>query len=261
MKILVIGKGWLGTLIAQYLGADLSSSRLNDISVAEAKKYDLIINAAAKTNIDWCEKNHDATIASNITEAVALAKVCKEAGVRCVFISSACIFNSTDEHDIKYEDSVPNPLCFYAETKAESERHQLAVNPNIVIIRIRVPLSETPHPRNTITKILGYKKLVNTRESVTVIEDMLPALQNIVEGKDTGVFHLINEGTTSMPEIVTAFGDRTFEVIDRDEFQKMIKEADKATRVSTVAGSRRTPYLPPISKRIPHIVAKYKSKL
>lgn len=96
MRILIVGAGWLGGILAKAYGADISGQRLEDLSLADLDGYTHVINAAAKTNIDWCERHKVETFASNVTGAIHVARLCQQAGVRHVFISSACIFESAD---------------------------------------------------------------------------------------------------------------------------------------------------------------------
>ena len=59
-KILVLGNGFIGNPIARYLRADISPKRLHELTSSDLKGYEVVINTAAKTNIDWCEKNRGA---------------------------------------------------------------------------------------------------------------------------------------------------------------------------------------------------------
>jgi len=149
MRILVIGNGWLGNMLKEYLSAEMSVGRLLDIGPEIVANYDVIINAAAKTDIDWCEKNRFETLAINAVDAGDLAGICEEQGKKYVFISSACVFESKDGTDWKNELSRPNPGCFYSISKLVGEKLIEENCKNALIIRIRLPISSKPHPRNT----------------------------------------------------------------------------------------------------------------
>src|SRR3989344_3559479 len=109
MRILVCGNGWLGNILKDFLAADMSSLRLKDMGSTIVAQYEVIINCAGKTNIDWCEKNKSEALAVNAIGAGNLARVCEALGKKFVHLSSACIFESADEHDWKNEYSTPNP--------------------------------------------------------------------------------------------------------------------------------------------------------
>lgn len=253
MNILVVGNGWLGNIIKDYFDCDITPLRIKDISDVVIDPYDVVINTAAKTNIDWCEQNQDEAYASNTRDAVALEELCHKQKTKYVFISSACIFQSNSITDVKVESSTPDPQCYYAQTKRLAEENFM--NDNTLVIRIRLPISKTPHSRNSLSKILSYSKLVNSQESMTVIEDMLPALQTLIYSDARGVYHLVNEGTISPSEIADMF-DHPHEVLSKEEFDKMIFDAGRCKRVSTIVNSERTRLLPNISKRILEIKEK-----
>jgi dTDP-4-dehydrorhamnose reductase len=260
MKTLIIGDGWIGNRLADTLGEDahVSGKRLESLEEEDLAMFDVVINAAAKTNIDWCEEHKADALDVNAMHARRVALFCKVLGIRYVYISSACIFQSATPDDIVFEDDKPNPQCFYAVTKWVGEELVREANPASLIVRIRLPISSVPHPRNTIGKILKYKELVNSEESVTVIEDMIPVLEFLIQQKAEGVFHLVNAGTITMPEIVSYF-HQDFSVIDKHVLRARTREAGKADRVSTVVGSKKIPLLPDIHERIGDIVRVYKS--
>src|SRR3990167_4011367 len=120
MTYLIFGNGWMGNLIKEYLGENAriwSGRDINALMVnAEFSYFDVWINAAGKTNIDWCEKNKHSTLMSNVIGAANLAFAARDQKKKLVHLSSACIFESKNKKDIKYEDANPSPKCFYAET-------------------------------------------------------------------------------------------------------------------------------------------------
>ena len=266
MKVLIFGsKGWLGGCLADELkkrGHEISGSGedINNI-VSIDGDFDVVVNCAASTNVDWCEKNREEAYKNNVLGAVNLAKVCGQAGPgragkNYVFVSTLCIFNSKNKEDIKYEDSIPEPLNFYSQTKAEAEKLIREINPGALIIRIHFPLSKIPHPKNAITKILSYDRAVDVRESVTVVEDALPIIIDLMEKKEKGIFHLVNEGTISAAEIAELF-QHPFVRISGKEREEMLVKSGKARRPVVYAGSRRILPLPDIRERINDLVKNY----
>ena len=260
MNILIFGNGWLGAMLAKAYGADIFPGRLEQVTADDLRPYDVVINTAAKTSIDWCEENKAEALACNAIYAATLADLCDRQDIRYVYISSACIFESADEMDVKYETSAPNPKCFYAVTKWVGEELVKEAHSEALIVRIRLPLSEVPHPRNTINKIVTYKELVNTEESVTILEDFVPALKEMIDEHATGTYHMVNAGTITMPEIVSFFHN-DFSVIDRYTLRERTQDAGKANRVSTIVGSKRIPLLPNVQDRIFGLVKMYKSHI
>lgn len=262
MRVLICGNGWIGNIVKNFLGAEMSELRLRDIGEKAVLPYDVVINCAGKTNIDWCEKNKSEALASNATDAGNLARVCRKLAKKYAFISSACIFESVRADDWKDERSAPTPACFYALTKVVAEHLVQEADPDALIIRIRLPISERPHPRNTLTKILAYPTLHTNQETVTVVEDMLPVLKKLIEADETGVFHLVNDDTMSpfeMRGILNMGGD--YKAIQKEDMDAAIRKAGRAKRVSALVRSTRIPPLPPIRRRMPDIAKEYKAHL
>jgi len=249
MKILVLGNGFVGKPLAEYLDADTTTLRLNELYQDDLYGYDVVINTAAKTNIDWCDQNRLEAFDTNVNQAVRLAELFPG---QYVYFSSGCIFKSEDVSDIQYEDAIPNPQCFYTYTKLMAEQLLAQVDPEALIIRPRLLISEKPHPRNTLNKLLSYKGIITSQESATILEDLLPKVKELIEQKRTGAFHITNEGTMSPSEMMDVFKHK-HDKINKKELDFITVDAGKARRVSTILGSRRTTYLPPLRTRIDEI--------
>ena len=261
MKTLICGNGWIGKILKDFLDADISQERIQNIKPATVKKYDVVINCAGKTNIDWCEKNKSEALAVNAIYAGELARVCKKLGKKYVYLSSACIFESMSANDWKDEYSAPNPGCFYSLTKVIGEHLVREACPEALVIRIRLPISKNPHPRNTLTKILGYQILHTNQETVTVVEDMLPVLKKLIQKGEKGIFHLVNKDTISPFQMRASLGKGDFKAITKKKLDEAILRAGRAKRVSTLVRSTRIPALPSIRSRMPEIARAYKENL
>jgi len=248
MKIIILGNGFVGKPLAAYLEADTSTKRLQDLTKEDLDPYDVVINTAAKTRIDWCEVNRMETFSTNVIDALHVANITR--GLY-VFFSSACIFKSDTPDQINYEDAIPNPQCFYTYTKLMAEQLLEEVRPETLIIRPRLLISEHSHPRNTIDKLLKYTQIIDTPESATILEDMFPWIKQQIESGTTGTFNLFNEGTISPSQIATIF-DHPHTKITKAELDILTK--GKARRVSTILGTHYST-LPEINQRIRDIRA------
>lgn len=259
MKILICGNGWVGGELKEYLHADMSPLRLHEITEETVSRYDVVINAAARTNIDWCELHKAEALKTNALDAAALARVCAKSGKKYVFISSACIFESLAPDDWKDESSTPNPACFYSVTKMVAEALIREACPEALVIRIRLPISAKPHPRNTLSKILGYRAMHTNPETVTVVDDMLPVFASLVESQARGIYHLVNDDTISPFEMRASIDpDGGFTGIPKAKLDTDLRAAGRAKRVTTLVRSTRIPPLPSIRRRMPEIAKAYK---
>jgi dTDP-4-dehydrorhamnose reductase len=211
MQTLIFGNGFLGKQMADYLGADLSSARitsLEDIGAAITEKPDIIINAVAKTgrpNVDWCEDNKEETYFANVEVPKMLAAYADREGIRMVQFSSGCIYEGDKGGSGFTEDDEPNfEGSYYSHTKAEAER-ALTKYDNILTLRPRMPITAVPSDRNLINKLLGYKSIIEVPNSVTIIEDLLPALKGLIEGGHAGIFNMINPEPVTHKEIMDLY--------------------------------------------------------
>ena len=247
LKTLVLGNGFLGKPLAASMEADTAEKRLNELDARDLAPYDVIINTAAKTSIDWCEVNRPETWDTNVTQAVRIAKLLRP-DQKYVFLSSACIFKSHNVTDIRYEDSMPEPQCYYTESKLEAEKQLKIACPNALVIRPRLLISETAHPRNTINKLLKYKDVIDCQESATILEDLIVKIKELIAYDEKGPFNIFNEGTISPSRICEIF-DHPHNKITKEQLDALTQ--GKARRVSTILGTKRmTSRLPNIEQRV-----------
>lgn len=92
-----------------------------------------LIHAAARGDLDWCEKHPDAAWHLNAEVPVALARACAKSGCRYVFISSDMVFDG-EGRDYREEDP-PRPISLYGRAKLAAEQGMLQANPHAVVVR------------------------------------------------------------------------------------------------------------------------------
>lgn len=262
-KYLIFGNGWIAGRLKDYFkdNAIIYPARITHGFMEltpEMLECNVWINTAAKTNIDWCENNKRAALTENVLVAEILASKAKELDKKYVFISSACIFESEKTykreeeaaHKAYYftEEDKPNPQCWYALTKVVAEQLVLQANPDSLIIRPRLPISEIPHPRNTLNKLTIYEFINDNQESITIVEDMIPALEALIENNKKGIVHLVNEGTVSPAELAATIGHE-FKVVDKKEQDERLAKEGRAKRVTTYVRSNYV-MLPHLNKAL-----------
>ena len=135
-------------------------------------------------------------LCSNSFIPIILAEVCLRNNIKLVHISSGCIFeyNYKKSKPIKEED-VPDFFgLFYSRSKIYSERAigVLAKKYNILILRIRIPLLNAPHPKNLLDKLIKYKKVIDIPNSVTYIPDFIKAIKHLLRINAKGIYNVVN---------------------------------------------------------------------
>jgi UDP-glucose 4,6-dehydratase len=165
----------------------------------------VVVNTAAKTDIDWCETHRDATFKVNVLGSDNVAKLCAESGAYLVQFSSGCLQESRSPDDAKRESDAINPLCFYAWTKAWSE-HLITDRCErdglrAAFARPRLLMSSRLSNRNSILKLLTYSRFIDVAQSATVAEDMVSAVWRLVAQRATGAYNVANPGLISPWEV------------------------------------------------------------
>jgi dTDP-4-dehydrorhamnose reductase len=222
MTYLVFGKtGWIGAQLIDMLKAEgktvfAADSRLEDRHAVEEEldriKPDFVLNAAGLTgrpNVDWCEDHKKEVIRVNMVGTLALADLTDQRGIHCTMYATGCIYEYDDEHTIGgkgfTEEDAPNfSKSFYSETKGVVEKY-LRLYENVLVLRLRMPISDDLHSRSFVTKISKYEKVVDVPNSMTILHDLLPVSLDMASKKVKGIFNFTNPGAISHNEVLALY--------------------------------------------------------
>ena len=164
-------------LIATYRGRRGPDERIEwhrlDIRDSSAVKAlvrsvepELVLNAAAMTDVDGCEAHPDEAKSVNETAAGQLASISNEVGATFFHISTDYVFDGTGP---AAEDTDPHPLNVYGETKLFGERAVRQSHPDALILRL--------------SSVFGWNRLSSKTNAVTWI------LQKLEAGQEVPLFH------------------------------------------------------------------------
>ncbi len=103
------------------------------VNLINQENFDIVINAAALTNIEVCEGNRKLTFKINSDLAADIAKACFVTKKKYIFISTDSLHSGDNQFDDEF--SKINPLNTYAESKAEAEQRILDIYSSSLIIR------------------------------------------------------------------------------------------------------------------------------
>lgn len=233
MKMLVFGRGFLGTRIAEQLGGRLSAADIADeravLEALEEAAPNVVVNAAGKTgrpNVDWCETHREETARANVEGPLVLARACSARGVHLLHLGSGCIFYGPSPSPGGWrEEDFANPVSFYSRTKYAADL-VLARMPKVAVIRLRMPIDAVPGARNLITKLAGYREVVDVENSVTVVDDLVRVVGALAEKRGEGVFHATNPGTMRHAQLLAGYR----ELVDPSQRSTLIGEEDLVAR-------------------------------
>ena len=219
MSTVVFGglTGWIGQKIVSLLEDSIATSvRMQDRSAVRklldtVKPARVIISAGltGRPNVDWCEDHVKEVIDTNVVGILTVVHECNLRNIHVTYLGTGCIYEYDNDHVIGgkgyTEEDTPNfSGSFYSKTKAMVEE-LLKSYDNVLTLRVRMPISEDLHPRNFVTKILKYERIVNVPNSMSILHDLLPVLIDMSAGKLTGIYNFVNPGAVSHNEIMEMY--------------------------------------------------------
>ena len=147
MKIIIIGSsGRLGAaLMREYRGkydidgfnhTQLDLSNLNGVRERlRATNFDVLINAAAFTNVDLCETERDRAFLINAEAPGVLAKICDDKSAKLIHFSTDYVFDGEKRTAYTEEDEA-KPISVYGESKLAGEKNVLATENRHLVVRV-----------------------------------------------------------------------------------------------------------------------------
>ncbi|HEB01582.1 MAG TPA: NAD(P)-dependent oxidoreductase, partial [Candidatus Portnoybacteria bacterium] len=130
-KTLILGvQGQLGSelskIFPQAIAWDKDNLDITDRRQVETKisqlKPDLVINAAAYTKVDDCEKNRELALKVNGQAVGYLAETCRKKQIILVHFSTDYVFSGDKPEGYKEDDRPGPPINVYGESKLLGER-------------------------------------------------------------------------------------------------------------------------------------------
>lgn len=190
------------------------------------------------STIDYLEQPNKLVdnVRDNLFSVVMLAIACKERNIHYTYLGTGCIFKYIDNVNLSNinidngstdngskdnvsvykfkEDDKPNFTgSSYSIVKGFTDMimNSKYFKNNVLNLRIRMPINDKCEPRNFITKITRYQKVCSIPNSMTVFDDLLPVMLDMVINKYVGTFNFTNPGVITHNEILELYK----EIVDR----------------------------------------------
>lgn len=207
-------------------------------------KPEFVINAAGytgKPNVDACELHkHECLFGNGVLPGI-IAEACTEAGVPWGHVSSGCIYTGSrsdgrgfTENDAPNFTFRTNNCSFYSGTKALGE-DVLAGKPDLYLWRLRIPFNNVDSPRNYLTKLMRYQRLLEARNSISQLEEFCAATFACWEKRiPFGTYNVTNPGEITTREVVdlikqSGVSNKAFEFFqDESEFMKIAAKTPRS---------------------------------
>jgi dTDP-4-dehydrorhamnose reductase len=228
MRILITGaNGQLGCDLQRTLAShelilmdfpafDLTTSSCEE-QVTSAQP-DLVIHAAAYTDVDAAEHQPDLAMAINAQGTEWVARGTMRAKARLIYISTDYVFDGAKRTPY-LENDPPNPLSVYGRSKLEGERRALDLCPNSLVVRTSWLYGA--HGKNFVKTIMRLameqpelRVVADQRGCPTSAADLAQAMAQMLFRVDIrGIVHATGTGDCTWYElasaIVSAMGRQT----------------------------------------------------
>lgn len=211
MKIAIIGvAGFLGTKLFSILsekhvviGTDIRKTNemleLDATNVQQVRDFiinnnpDVVIDTVALTSSLACEKDPKLAYKLNFETAKNIADVCKETGVKMVFISSTYLFDGK-KGNYSEKDEV-QPINEYAKTKIMAEKEISKLKKYLILrIDIMYGYNGKGKPNGVFNQILSEKEIKirdpNQMRQPVLVEDVVNVINELLNKNQNGIFHV-----------------------------------------------------------------------
>jgi dTDP-4-dehydrorhamnose reductase len=217
------GGGQVGRALAHVL-PDATLLDLGELDVTDpeavaraAAGHDVVIHAAAITDVDGCEDDPDRAFAVNAAGAGHVAA----AGIRVIHLSTDYVFDGHARTPYA-EDAEPAPLSVYGRSKLAGERAVLA-RPGNLVVRTAWVYGEG---RNFVRSVLAAEAAGTPLRVVddqigrpTFAADLAAALAVLATGGETGVVNVTGDGEPgSWADVAELVVGHPVERVSTDEF-------------------------------------------
>ncbi len=189
----------------------------------ERLKPDLVLHAAAMTDVDACERDPEASRRLNVEATEQVASACAGSGAALMGISTDYVFDGALDRPYRETDA-PNPINVYGRSKLEGERRVLSLVPAGLIVRVSglfgsrrdnfVSLAARKFRANETVPAVSDQ--VNSPSYTVDLADGIAKLIRFLErdragarpgGPLHGIFHLANRGGASRLQVAEWIAD------------------------------------------------------
>ncbi len=172
---------------------------------------DLVIHAAAATNVDRCEREPDWAFTANALGTRHVAQAAALVDADLVYVSTNYVF-SGEKSTPYHEFDATGPISVYGESKLAGEDESLCAGPRCYVVRTASVYAESG--TNFVATML---RLMREHERITVVNDQFSnptyagdlarAILQLAQGAPFGTYHVTNQGEASWYDWAVAVRD------------------------------------------------------
>ena len=227
-----------------YYSLDILTDLIKEI------KPSFLINCAGytgKPNVDACEDDKQGTWRGNVTLPTIVAKACKRTGLPWGHVSSGCIYDGKNGGRGFSEEDAPNltfdlgNCSYYSGTKVEGEKCIEEVGGDYYIWRLRIPFDKYDSPRNYLSKLMNYERLLNATNSISHRKDFARCCLDLWDkGCPFGKYNVVNTNPVTTEQVVKEISkkfNKEFSFFDDDN--QFYSIAAKAKRSNCILSNQK----------------------
>ena len=233
---------------------------------------DVIMHAAAYTDVDGCEVNREKAYRINYLATSAIARIAGKVKAFVVYVSTDYVFDG--EKGMYKENDLPNPVNYYGFTKLLGEVAISSILPETsLIVRTSGLYGYSPTGKKNFG-IISFEKLLRGEEVYAFYDQILSPtyayalameLIKIVEKKITGIIHLAGERLSRYE-----FARTLAKVLGADEALikpisvndvKLIAKRPKDSSLDTAEARVQGFSIPPVAECLTHFTNAYRKEV
>ena len=175
--------------------------------VINRHKPDIIINAAALTNVDECEQKKDLCVSVNTNSLWNYIPFIEKHKIHLIHISTDFVFSGEKGQYHEYDNCSPKNL--YGLSKLESENILMKQSFNATVIRTSLVYGDDENCPNFFTwvksnleKNIELQIVSDQYRTPTFVFDLVQAILHVVKMEKYGLYHISSGEVLSIYEIV-----------------------------------------------------------
>ncbi|MEM4889331.1 MAG: dTDP-4-dehydrorhamnose reductase [Thermosphaera sp.] len=233
---------------------------------------DVIMHAAAYTDVDGCEVNREKAYRINYLATSAIARIAGKVKAFVVYVSTDYVFDG--EKGMYKEYDLPNPVNYYGFTKLLGEVAISSILPETsLIVRTSGLYGYSPTGKKNFG-IISFEKLLRGEEVYAFYDQILSPtyayalameLIKIVEKKITGIIHLAGERLSryefarTLAKVLGA-DDALIKPISVNDV-KLIAKRPKDSSLDTAEARVQGFSIPPVAECLTHFTNAYRKEV
>ena len=189
------------------------------MSAIQRSRPDVVVNFAAVTDVDACEREkeneHGSAYQTNVLGPTYLARACRGVGARLIHISTDYVFSGNKRGLLYKESDEPRPINWYGTTKYLGEQAILSETSQACIVRVAFPFTARfAGKSDLVRKIIDtlragktFNAVSNNEITPTFADDVAAALEVLINNNATGIYHVSGTAAWSVQEIARHVAD------------------------------------------------------